>query len=149
MVGMGGMGVGGSLSAGGRQLVRLATMGLMFGGVGMAGFGFYGENLPPEAQGAQAFIQDNTKALIIVGVAAIVLGAVLNWYFRQRMMKQMTAGMPDFSKMMGMGMPMGGPMAPAQQVVKVRCGSCGTLQAEEAEFCSKCGKGMGTRAGSA
>lgn len=122
-------------------------MGMILGGVGLAGFGYYGSTLPPQAATVQAFVQENSTILIGVGIAAIVLGAVVNLWAKQRMMKQMTAGMrgmgtggmPDLSAMMaGMGA-MGGTQ---REIVKVRCRSCTSLELEDAAFCSKCGKPM-------
>ncbi len=135
------------MSQGGRQLIRYVTMGMIFGGVGLAGFGYYESTLPPEAATVRAFVQENSKILIGVGIAAIVLGAVVNFWAKQRMMKQMTAGMPgmgkggmpDFSAMMGGMGAMGGTQ---REIVKVRCKSCNSLELEEAAFCSKCGKPM-------
>ena len=147
-------GVGGMVSQGGRSLIRLATTGLILAGVGTAGLGVYGNQLPPEAQGAQAFIQDNAKAIIIVGVALVVLGGILNFVMAQRMQKRMMgsmmggaggmggmgmSGMPDMQALQRM---QGMAGLPGVEVVKVRCNACGKLQLEAARFCADCGKAM-------
>jgi hypothetical protein len=146
MGGMMGMMAGSALSTAGRKLIRLVTTGLMLSGVGMAGVGFYGQNLPPQAQAAQAFAQQHWQIIIALGVGAVALGAMLNFWASHRMTKQMTAGMGGMgggNPMMGMQGMAGFPGMPvAKDVVKVRCRSCGTLQDEAAEFCSKCGKSM-------
>lgn len=131
-------GIGGSLSSGDHQLIRLATMGLILSGVGLAGYGFYGNQ---QATEAQTFVQEHAKVFIGIGIAAIVLGAILNFWMSRRMMRRMTAGMAGMGGIGGMPM-MPGMGMPPKEVVKVRCKSCGSLQDEGAEFCSKCGKPM-------
>lgn len=154
-------------SQGGRSLIRFVTMGV---GLGMAGLGVYGQQgnqLPPEAQGAQAFIQDHAKEAIILGVALIVIGGILNFVMMHRMQKRMMGsmmgGMGGMAGMSGMGGPGGmGGMPPGMagmpgmhalpgnaalmganaEVIKVRCPSCRKLQAEAATFCADCGKPM-------
>jgi hypothetical protein len=146
MAGLLGLGIGGAMSQGGRQIIRLVTTGAIISGMGMAGFGYYGSSmdLPPEADAAQAFIVANSKLLIGFGIAAIVLGALVSFWARQRMMKQATAGMPGMG---GGGSPdmnamMAGMGGMQREVVKVRCKSCNSLELEDAAFCSKCGKSM-------
>lgn len=140
------MGIGGAMSQGGRQIIRLVTTGAILSGVGMAGFGYYGSTmtLPAEASAAQAFIVENSKSLIILGVVVIALGAVVSFWARQRMMKQMTAGMPGMGAggMPDMSAMVAGMGGMQREVVKVRCRSCKSLELEDAAFCSKCGKAM-------
>lgn len=160
MAGMMGAMAGSGLSSGGRSLIRMVTTATLVGGAGLAGAGLYGQSLPPEAESAKAFLRDNATWLIAVGVAVIVLGAVLSFVARARMMKQMQSqmgGMMGGMGGMGMGglgaMPGRGPMPDlaamqammgqaAQPIVKVKCRACSTLQAEGAAFCSSCGKPM-------
>lgn len=116
----------------------------MLSGVGLAGSGLYGQSLPPEAVGIQAFAKANAPLIIAIGVGAIALGAMLSFWSRQRMMSQMTAGLPAMgaSGMPDMSAMMAGMGGMQKEVVKVRCGSCKSLEAEGASFCSKCGTAM-------
>lgn len=127
---MWGMGAGGALSRGGRQLLQFAIM----GGVGVTALGAYGYS-NPDTPGL-AWAQANRALLIAAGVGAIAFGSMLSWYSSQRMMRRMTSGMPGMGGMMPGAAPIGMPMAPA---VKVRCRSCQALEDETAKFCSQCG----------
>ena len=149
------LGAGSMVSQGGRTLIRLATTGTMLSGLGVAGAGLYGNQVQdPRVDSAQAFIQENAKLFIIVGVALLVLGFVLNLVLMQRMQKRMMAGMGlgGAGGMGGMGMGMPGmpdlaamrglQAAAAPSQIKVRCPSCTKLQAETATYCADCGKPM-------
>jgi hypothetical protein len=153
------LGAGSMVSQGGRSLIRLATTAVMLSGFGAAGIGVYGDSLPPQATGAQVFIQEHSRELIIVGVALIVVGGILNFVVMRRMQKRMMANLPGMGQMSlgGMGS-MGGAgggmpgasmpfpnlagMPGLEPQVKVRCPSCAKLQAEAATFCQDCGKPM-------
>ncbi len=155
MAGIMGTMAGSGLSSGGRKLVQMVTTATIIGGAGLAGAGLYGQNLPPEAQQAQAFVRDNAPLLVALGVAAIALGAMLSFWSRRKMMQQMQSSFGGMGGMGGLGGPggammpnlaalqgMGAPVAAAAPVVKVRCRACSALQAEGAAFCSSCGKPM-------
>lgn len=148
-------GVGGMVSQGGRSLIRLATTAVMFSGLGVAGLGVYGNQVEdPRVNTAQAFLQGHAKEAIIVGVALVVIGGVLNFVMTHRMQKRMMSsmmggaggmggmgmsGMPDLQAMQRM---QGMAGLQATEVVKVRCNACGKLQLEAARFCADCGKPM-------
>lgn len=159
----------GAISSGGRSLIRLVTTIGILGGVGVGGAGLYGQQLQTDneqVQGAQAFIKDHAALLIGVGMALIVLGAILQFFMMRRMRKQMMGGMgmpgamggrmgagmggmPGGAGAGGMGGAAGGMPDMSQfmamqgaAAVKVRCPNCKSLEAEGAAFCSKCGKPM-------
>lgn len=132
---------------------------MMLSGLGVAGVGVYGNQLPPEqaaqVQGAQKFIQEHATAFIAVGIFLIVAGFVLNMVMAQRMKKRMMASMPmmggmggaakggAFPGMEGMtGFPGMSPSMQPKEVVKVRCPTCKTPQLEAAKFCADCGAAM-------
>ena len=145
--------LGSMASQGGRSLIRLATTGMVLAGVGTAGLGVYGNQIQdPRVNTAQSFLQDHAREVIIVGVALVVLGGILNFVMAQRMQKRMMASMPmmsgaGFGGMPGMpgagAMPgMSALMGASAEVIKVRCPSCRKPQAESATFCADCGKAM-------
>ena len=152
MAGMMGAMAGSGLSSGGRKLVQMVTTATIVGGVGLAGAGMYGQTLPPEVGAVQTFARDNAPWLIALGVAAIALGAMLSFWSRRRMMQQMHSQMGGMGALGGMGgagvargaaPDLAGMQAMmGQQVVKVKCRACSSLQAEGAAFCSSCGASM-------
>lgn len=138
--------IGGGISSASRSLIRLATTGIMLSGAGLAGYSYYeGQQLVPGVD--PSFIQRHAPLFIGIGVAGLVLGAVVQFVSMRRMQKRMMqqmggmmggmgggmGGMPDFSKM---GTPQ------PKEVVRVRCAHCKALNAEDADYCSKCGKPM-------
>src|ERR1041385_8471728 len=88
------LGAGNMVSQGGRSLIRLATTGMMLSGLGVAGAGVYGNQInDPRVNTAQAFIQDHAQQFIILGVALLVLGGILNFVLARRMQKRMMSSM--------------------------------------------------------
>jgi hypothetical protein len=145
--------LGSMVSSLSQRMVRLGTTALMLSGAGLAGYSYYlKDQAPPQASGAMAWVKDHAAWFIAIGVAGLVLGAVLNMMMARRMQKRMMGSMPGMGSMAGMpGMPGNGSMGagagmpagwPGGEVVKVRCRSCSSLELEGAAYCSKCGKPM-------
>jgi hypothetical protein len=75
------------------------------------------------------YFQTRDPAVIIFGfIGAVLISSLLRpwrWY---------GYGHP------GWGPGWWGPAQPPQQIVKIKCASCGALNDEHARFCSQCGK---------
>jgi hypothetical protein len=160
--------LGSMLSSLSQRMVRLGTTALMLSGAGLAGYSYYlDQNQSAAASGAMAWVKSHAVWFIVIGVAGIVVGFVVNMVTARRIAKRMmgSMGMPGMQGMGGMGgmssLGLGGgmdaapglrgmPGGPSQmmgwpaptEIVKVRCKSCSSLELEGAVFCSKCGKPM-------
>jgi hypothetical protein len=155
--------LGSMLTSMSQRLIRLATTTLMVSGAGLAGYSYYIDQQAAATgtTGYLAFFREHATWFIALGVAGLVLGFIINLVTMRRMTKRMMGsmgmgggagnGMPDMGRLMAMqGMSGPGGMAgmgglpvaaaaPVTEIVKIRCKSCASLEAEAAAFCSKCG----------
>jgi hypothetical protein len=159
--------LGSLLASVSQRMVRLGTMVLMLSGAGLAGYSYYLDQSAassPAASTSLAWVKANPTLFIVIGVAGVVVGGLVNAVTARRQASRMMASMPGLAGNMGMAgqsgaMPPGGatqtrtsgtlpaspsapPGWPQIEVVKVRCRSCSSLEAEQAAFCSRCGAAL-------